>query len=74
MDEQFVPLNLAIELKELECNVKTFAYYDMQGKLYPMGTVVGPEEIYFGIFNPEFQYKPQLELLVSAPLWQQVFD
>lgn len=74
MEEQFVPYELALKLKELGFDRKCLAYYDMKGVFYPMGTVSGPKEIYFGTFIPKYQYKDDLEPLVAAPLWQQAFE
>lgn len=74
MKNQFVPYELVVKLKELGFDMKCLAYYDMQGVFYPMGTVIGPDTIHFGTFIPKYQYKEELEPLVAAPLWQQVFE
>jgi len=72
MNKEFVPYQESLELKELGFDEDCLAYYDGNSNFYPMGTVIGPETIYFGIFNPTYQYKAST-VLIAAPLFQQTF-
>lgn len=74
MEKEFVPCELAVKLKELGFDEKCFAYFEMNGKFHPMGNILTPDGIYFGEFDPNYQYKPDLTPLIAAPLWQQIFD
>ena len=72
MTKEFVPYTLALKLKKLGFDEPCLAYYDEQGKHYPMGTVVGPNTIHFGTFLPSIQ-KGASALLTGSPLYQQAF-
>ena len=74
MKEQFANFETSLKLKKLGFDQKCLAYYGMDRRFYPMGTVISPDEIHFGIFNPKYQYKNDLEPLVGAPLYQQTFS
>jgi hypothetical protein len=72
MEKEFIPWEQALALKELEFDKPCFGYYDEQGKHYPMGTVIGPDIINFGMFIPSIQ-KGSSKLLSGSPLYQQAF-
>jgi len=72
MTKEFVPYTLALKLKKLGFDEPCLAYYDEQGKHYPMGTVVGPNTIHFGTFLPSIQ-KGASALLTGSPLYSQAF-
>lgn len=63
MENQFVPYNIALLLKDLGFNHACFAsYYDRRGKMH---LCLPHEKQYLDDFDT---------FLVSAPLWQQVVD
>ena len=68
MQEQFVPYELALELRELGFNEKCFSFYwstpSLKHHKYLESGIRG--EVRFGHFNNENR--------ISAPLWQQAFD
>lgn len=72
MENEFIPYDEALALKELGFDTICFAYYDKHQKFFPMGTVCGPDSIRFGAFVPSIQ-KGASDTLVAAPLYQQVF-
>jgi hypothetical protein len=72
MTQEFIPYQEALEMKQLGFDEPCLAYYDEQGKHYPMGTVVGPNTIHFGTFLPSIQ-KGASALLTGSPLYQQAF-
>lgn len=60
MEKQFIPYELALELKELGFDEKCFGCYNMDNKLWCENPVNG------------IDYIPEDNIL--APLWQQAFD
>lgn len=70
MQDQFIPYNLALELKELGFNEECLAFYSAH-----------PGDKRKWMILPEFEIRKELYLkndyglnTVTAPLWQQVFD
>jgi hypothetical protein len=72
MEKEFIPYQEALELKELGFDEPCLAYYDGDKTFYPMGTVIGPDTIHFGLFYPSIQ-KNASTVLVGSPLHQQAF-
>ena len=70
MEEDFLLYPEAFALKELDSDIKCYGYFDKDGKFYPMGTVVSPDDIHFGLFIPKYNISNSL---VGAPLYQQAF-
>jgi hypothetical protein len=69
MEEEFVPYELALKLKEKGFDETCIAYYNKNGVFYAMGSITGFQRSFFGGFVPNLNKK-----LTAAPLWQQAFD
>lgn len=66
MEEQFVPYEIALELKELGFNVLCFCGYNRNKKLYLNG---------HNVYTPIEGFKITANTgKIPAPLWQQAFD
>lgn len=64
MEEQFVPYELAIKLKELGFDEECCSYFTIYGNF--SGDISNPRK-----YNSEFEKSGSY---ISAPLWQQAFD
>lgn len=76
MEDQFVPYELALKLKELGFDEPCIMYYNNDDYLN-----IGTDDDYWGDYTgfikwnsmPNSPWKP-FKPLTSAPLWQQAFD
>jgi hypothetical protein len=65
MNKEFVPYNLAIQLKELEFDESCFGYYNTTGSKQ--------NELLFPQYAGELENWNEMTHLCSAPLYQQAF-
>lgn len=63
IEEQFVPLNLALRLKKLNFNEVCLASYNKDGELNEISK-----------WYPDLHYLQEHPNICLAPLWQQAFD